>query len=786
MLDLLKFRNNERKYILAVLFSFWWCSAQDIVGVSNFSEASINRQIRKLESEKIAFRISTGRISRRQARWGLTAYGVGYAEDELGCRRNLQHSKERWLAWLHQLDTLEAIHPLLPKMLADQVPYHSQCGSIQTPVDDGCDLTLRYHVPTGYERDGVVVFSHQAALSGFALVEHDTVIALAEYEVPETALAGTNLEGYADAGLVRRVILPIVKYGPHLVGKKPNLLADLYSGLETAPEVVWLGDRIIEYPASPAGAVIVVDNIFDAVAAEGNFAAGLPALVIGVDGTRFKSMEPDYQYGKIHVPHRSVDIGKPEEVTSMMEKHPAFPEQNPQLSWRVFETITREGLVTEPELIARLGPKNARSVRTALRSWSDGKMVARINDSYDLSETGADYWGLVYGDPVGATELMARRTSFNAERFGSKTRQDAVKAIANRLNSEGFSVRHGWELGPPLDEIGGWSLNATPDLWVVSKRIDGAVLYALHYVDEAANLAVELRDGGYYRTAHARLRNEPYRQWFPLLVVGESEPILDEIRAAGLDLLMATTTVAALLDRGTHLGGRAIWRYGSEVAEIDQLPWTLPMQEALSASDPEPPPRWGEPLIGKLKERLASDLSQSGLTAEFGMQELLTEMGTSQIGIVLRVRTHPDKVLMGPEVELRVRFVSSFGLGEMEAAAKGSDRDGDSFGATLVVCANLELRQSMPRWLDGRLVATATLGECALGPHVGPDSVWRHGDRSIGIDRLIRRLGEVRSRPTDVSRLSEKPASVNDETPISREELRDWLIERMIRNSLDI
>ena len=611
MLDLLRFLNDERKYVLALLVSMPWSSARDMVGVSNFTEASINRHLRSLGSNGIASGRSMGRMSRRQVRWEATAYGVGLAEDELGYRRNWQDSEEGLMRLRHRLDTLELINRLLPRVMEDEVPYHYQCGSDRTPVDDGCDLTLPHHFPTGYERDGVVVFSDQAVLSGFAVVEDSPVFALAEYTVPKTAVAGTHLEEYVDAGWVRRVVLPIVRYGPHLAYKKLNSLADLYSGLDTTPEVVRLGDRMIEYPASPAGVVIVVDDVFDAVAAMRNLAAGLPALIIGSDGTRFKSMELGYQYGTVDVPHRDVDIGRPEEVAPMLENHPAFPKENVELSWRVFQTITREGPIAEPELIARVGPNNGRSVRNALRFWSDGGMVKRTNDLIDLSETGADYWGLAYGDPVGTSALMARRSRFNAERLGLDTRRDTVKAIADELSSQDYSVRYGWELGPPQDEIDGWSLRATPDLWVVSRGVDGPMLYALHYVDEASDLSTELGDGGYYRMAHGRLRKERFRQWFPLLVIGDNEPILEEIRIASLDLPVATTTVGALLRRNTHSGGRSIWRYASEVTEIEQIPWKIPMPEALQIQAAETDDRsiGIDQLIvqlGRAKSRLAN------------------------------------------------------------------------------------------------------------------------------------------------------------------------------------
>ena len=784
MLDLLKFSNNERLYILAVLFSMPWCSASNIVAVSTFSEASINRHLRTFESEGIAFPFSMGRLLRRQTRWCLTGYGVGLATDVLGSYGNRQHSGAGLTDLADRLDTFEAIYSLLPKVLADEVPRHLQCGSIRVPVDDGCDLTLRHHVPTGRERDGVVVFSDKAVLSGFALVGHETVIALAEYAVLENALAGTNLSGYSDMGLVRRVVLPIVKYGPHLHSIKLNLLSDLYSGLETVPQGVRVGDTTIRYPASPPGLVIVVDDLFDSVAADRNFAPGLSALVVGVDGTRFKSMKPDYQYGTVNVPHRPVDIGKPEDVTSKLAKNPMLPEKNGQLFWRLFKTITREGLVTESELIARFGPSNERSVRTALRSLSDAKMVTKVDDLYELSDPGANYWGRVYGDPIGITELMTLRSCFNAERFESKTRQDKIIAMADRLKSDGLLVRLGWELGPPLDERDGWSLHATPDLWVVSEGVDNPVLYAFHYVDEAGNLSAELRDGGYYRKAYDRLRNEPYRQWLPLLVVGEDQAILDEIRVAGLDLPMATTTVTALLDRGVHRGGRSTWYYGTVVADIDidQLPWRFPMPEAPSAPAPEPAPQWGRLRLETLKDQLASALSESGLTVEFAMQELLTGTWTSCIGIVMRVRPQCQMEPIGPEVVLRVRFASLFGAPELRFAAKDVAADSDNFDATLAVCADQYLRQLVPLSLDDRPVATATLDECARGPHVGPYSIWRCGDQSLGIDQFIQQSGRVKSRLSEYPRSSQSQTSVNDQTPSSREGVRTWFLEEMRRN----
>ena len=786
MLDLLRFLNDERKYVLALLVSMPWLSARDMVGVSPFSEASINRNLRRFESDGIAFGIPTGRTSRRQKRSGATAYGVGLAEDELGYCRNWQNSEEGLMTLLDQLHTLEVINQLLPKVMDDHVPYHYQCGSDRTPVDDGCDLTLPHHLPTGCERDGVVVFSDQAVLSGFAVVEDSPVFALAEYTVPKTAVAGTHLEEYVDAGWVRRVVLPIVRYGPHLAYKKLNSLADLYSGLDTTPEVVRLGDRMIEYPASPAGVVIVVDDVFDAVAAMRNLAPGLPALIIGSDGTRFKSMELGYQYGTVDVPHRDIDIGRPEEVAPMLANHPAFAKENVELSWRVFQTITREGPIAESELIAQLGPNNGRSVRAALRSWLDGKMVTVKDGLCDLSEAGADYWGLAYGDIASASELMARRSWFNAERLGSRCRRDMVKAIADQLRAEGLSVRLGWELEPPRDERDGWSPNATPDLWVGSKGIDVLKLHALHYADGAVNLAAELQSGGYYRTANDRLREEPYRQWFPLLVIGKSEPILEEIRVAGSDLPMAITTDAALLGRGAHPGGRAIWRYGSEVGKVDELPWRLPMPERFSDSEPEPHLPWSRSLIDSMKERLGAELSQSGLTPEFGIQELLTDMGTGQVGMVMRVRIHSDRERIGAEVAVRVRYVNSFGLADLDAGVKDSAHDSDNFVATLAVCANSELRKSMPRSLDGRLVVTAALGECAVGPHVGDDSIWRLDNRPISIDRLILQLAHAKTRQGIVSRTRKNPAGADESATVSREELFDWYGRRVLQNSWGI
>ena len=403
MLDLTKFATSERLMVMALLWSMPWASAWNMSSVSGFTVASLDRHLEELREDGLAFSFSMGRLTRRQKRWALSRSGIDKTRDECGAGDSFAISEQRLFSLAHRLDTAESAYCALPSVWADEVPRPAiQPEETSHELDDPT-LTFTHHSPSGNSWGDVVIFCHQAVLSGFSWTNDSFFDCLAEYVVPDDALNGTDLEHLKNTGRTRRIAVPCVRHGVRprntelAIGPTEGWqewerkMRRMYAGLETTSEKDLSAQGVPDYPPNPPGVVVLVDDMLSAVAAYGGLYGGLPTLILGDDGTRFMSGPFVCPQGLLSVPNHALDYGQPEDVVKRLGADPMIPKDNCQLFWRLFNDIVKWPAVTEKELILRRGPSRVTAIRKALADLVQSRNIAQVGGGFCLTDEGDRY-----------------------------------------------------------------------------------------------------------------------------------------------------------------------------------------------------------------------------------------------------------------------------------------------------------------------------------------------------------------------------------------------------------
>ena len=144
-------------------------------------------------------------------------------------------------------------------------------------------------------------------------------------------------------------------------------------------------------------------------------------------------------------------------------------------------------------------------------------------------------------------------------------RDRAVNQAHRRFQAEGFGVYNGRRMG--IGRFGN-SRPWYPDLWVDIQAEPVSCQAVLHavLVDPSTQLPSAIK------TILRDCRNawELGQEEFPLLVLARDEAAAEHFRPAGDDLTVMIAPYRAFL-KGPHSGPDSIWRYRSQVADVNHL-----------------------------------------------------------------------------------------------------------------------------------------------------------------------------------------------------------------------